>query len=228
MKPLGAIFDLDGTLVDSCACHELAWGATGESIGIPVTREFFFRFFGRPNAPIIRALFEEAGRTAPDLRETESIAAMKEATFRGALSQQFPTMPGTHALLDALRAHDWRLAIGSSAPRVNVDFMLAGIAPRSSFDAIVTGECVQHGKPSPDVFFEAARRLGVAPSDCIVIEDAAPGIEAAHRAGMRCVALCSSGHTVEELAAADWIVRHLDEITPVRLQSMLDHPDSTP
>ncbi len=221
MTTLGAIFDLDGTLVDSCECHELAWRATGEAVGIPVTREFFFRFFGRPNTPIIRALFEEAGRTAPDAQGTASIAHMKEATFRELIAKCFPVMAGTHALLDALHAQSWRLAIGSSAPKINVDFMLAGIAPANPFAAIVTGECVEHGKPDPAVFLEAARRLQLPTSACIVIEDAAPGIAAAHRAGMKCVAICSTGHTPDELATADLIVHHLDELSPLRLQSLL-------
>ncbi|MSQ90573.1 MAG: HAD family phosphatase [Phycisphaerales bacterium] len=221
MDQFGAIFDLDGTLVDSCTCHERAWMAVGDSVGIPVTREFFLRFFGRPNTPIIEALFGEAGRATPDAPTIARLADQKESIFRTLLGGTFPIMPGTHQLLDALHDDDWLVAIGSSAPPVNVDFMLRGIAPRHAFDAIVTGDCVAKGKPHPDVFLEAASRLELAPNECVVIEDALPGIEAAHRAGMHCVALCSAGHTREELAAADLIVHHLDELSPSRLQSLI-------
>ena len=229
LNSLGAIFDLDGTLVDTCASHELAWRALGESVGIPVSREFFMRFFGRQNSPIIQALFEENGQPAPDTATSEMLAIRKEDSFRELVAENFPIMPGTFQLLDSLHANSWRLAIGSSAPQVNVDFMLGlmsklktnGSASPSQFDAIVTGGCVSRGKPHPDVFLEAARRLQLSPNACVVIEDAAPGIEAAHRAGMKCVALCSEGHTIEELAAADLIVHHLDELSPLRLQSLI-------
>ncbi len=229
MNTLGAIFDLDGTLVDTCACHELAWRALGESVGIPVSREFFMRFFGRQNAPIIQALFEEAGQPAPDAKTSEMLAIRKEDSFRELVAENFPIMPGTFQLLDSLHVKLWRLAIGSSAPQVNVDFMLGLMsrmkaihgASTTPFDAIVTGGCVSRGKPHPDVFLEAARRLQLPANACVVIEDAAPGIEAAHRAGMKCAALCSAGHTIEELAAADLIVHHLDELSHLRLQSLI-------
>lgn len=229
MNALGAIFDLDGTLVDTCACHELSWRALGESVGIPVSQEFFMRFFGRQNAPIIQALFEEAGRPAPDTATSEMLAIRKEDSFRALVAESFPIMPGTFDLLAALHAQSWRLAIGSSAPQVNVEFMIGLMSQQKTnhstslnpFDAIVTGGCVSRGKPHPDVFLEAARRLQLPAEACIVIEDAAPGIEAAHRAGMKCVALCSAGHTVQELSEADLIVHHLDELSPFRLQSLI-------
>ncbi|MSR70169.1 MAG: HAD family phosphatase [Phycisphaerales bacterium] len=221
MNPFAAIFDLDGTLVDSCDCHQRAWAALGDSLGIQVSREFFFRFFGRPNPPIIKALFAEAGRDEPSSALIQSLAIHKEEIFRALVGAAFPLMPGTHALLNALHCSGWLLAIGSSAPPTNVQFMLNGIAATSPFAAVVSGDCVPHGKPHPDVFLEAARRLKLLPTDCIVIEDAAPGVEAAHRAGMKCVALCSAGHTHEELRAADLIINHLDELTPSRLQSLI-------
>ncbi len=221
MSALGAIFDLDGTLVDSCAAHERAWTTLGESVGIPVSREFFLRFFGRPNPPILKALFSEAGHDEPSASRIDALAIHKEELFRSFIGSEFPVMPGTHDLLNALHSSGWLLAIGSSAPPANVHFMLAGIAPASPFAAIVTGACVQHGKPHPDVFLEAATRLALPASACVVIEDAAPGIEAAHRAGMKCVALCSAGHTHEELSRADLTIDHLDELTPSRLQLLI-------
>ncbi len=225
MNTFGAIFDLDGTLVDTCDCHERAWRALGESVGIPVSKEFFMRFFGRQNTPIIEALFREAGHPIPDAAMTETLAIRKEDSFRELVAGNFPIMPGALALLNALHAKSWRLAIGSSAPQVNVDFMLqqmsAGAESSNPFDVIITGSCVSRGKPHPDVFLEAARRLQLPASACVVIEDAAPGIEAAHRAGMKCVALCSAGHTIEELSAADLLVHHLDELSPLRLQSLV-------
>lgn len=223
MPTVGAIFDLDGTLVDSADAHEHAWTALGVQLGLPVSRDFFLRFFGRPNPPIIRALFEEHGRTPPSDEEIARLADCKEAIYLDRIGAAFPPMPGGVALAHALAAAGWSLAIGSSAPPGNVRFMLDRLWPAldAPFNAVVTGACIERGKPHPDVFLEAAQRIGIAPERCIVIEDAAPGIEAAHRAGMRCAALCSKGHTPEELAAADLLVHRLDELSPSRLQSLL-------
>jgi len=223
MSTAAAIFDLDGTLVDSADAHEYAWTELGIHLGLAVSRDFFLRFFGRPNPPIIHALFEEHGRTPPADEEIAQIADRKEAIYLDRIGAAFPPMSGGVALVHALAAMDWSLAIGSSAPPGNVRFMLDRLWPAQDapFAAVVTGACIARGKPHPDVFLEAARRLDIAPSRCVVIEDAAPGIEAAHRAGMRCAALCSKGHTPEELAAADLLVHHLDELSPARLQSLL-------
>lgn len=209
----GAIFDLDGTLIDSCAAHERAWVQLGESIGIPVSREFFLTHFGRQNTPILLDLFESAAKPTPGADEIAALAARKESNFRDLIVGNFPVMAGTCELLAVLRHSGWRLAIGSSAPQANVDFMLERLGCGSMFDAIVTGDCVVRSKPYPDVFLEGAKRLGLKPEACVVIEDAAPGIAAAHAAGMRCIALCSAGHTPQELAQADLLVHTLGELT---------------
>lgn len=221
---LAAIFDLDGTLVDTCALHERAWANLAHSIGLPMTREFFLEHFGRRNEPIIAALHGRAGRGAPPPARVHELAERKEEEFRAMLAAGFPAMPGSHALLRSLRDAGWRLAIGSSAPPTNVDAHLRGLACPGLFDAVVTGACVTRGKPDPDVFLLAADRLRMEPSHCVVIEDAVPGIEAAHRAGMACVALCSDGHTRDELASADLVVDSLLELSAARLAALVPSP----
>lgn len=221
MSALGAIFDLDGTLVDTCALHGRAWANLAHSLALPMSREFFLEHFGRRNEPIIAALHERAGRDAPHPARIHELAERKEEEFRAMLAANFPAMPGSHALLRALSDADWRLAIGSSAPPTNVDAHLRGLGCTELFDAVVTGACVTRGKPDPDVFLLAAERLRIQPSHCIVVEDAVPGIEAAHRAGMACVALCSEGHTHAELASADLVVDSLGELSPARLAALL-------
>ena len=218
---LGAIFDLDGTLVDTCALHERAWANLAHSLALPMTREFFLEHFGRRNEPIIAALHERAGLAAPPPARVNELAERKEEEFRAMLAASFPAMPGSHALLQSLRGAGWRLAIGSSAPPVNVDAHLRGLGCPELFDAVVTGACVTRGKPDPDVFLLAADRLHLRPSHCVVIEDAVPGIEAAHRAGMACVALCSEGHTHAELASADLVIDSLGELSAARLAALV-------
>jgi beta-phosphoglucomutase len=221
MSAPGAIFDLDGTLVDTCALHERAWANLAHALGLPMSRTFFLEHFGRRNEPIIAALHERAQRDVPEAGRMHELAERKEEEFRAMLAASFPAMPGAHGLLRALRDARWRLAIGSSAPPTNVDAHLRGLGCADLFDAVVTGACVTRGKPDPDVFLLAAERLRIQPSSCVVIEDAAPGIEAAHRAKMVCVALCSEGHTHAELAAADLVIDSLNELTPVRLAALV-------
>ena len=221
MSALGAIFDLDGTLVDTCALHERAWANLAHALGLPMSRAFFLEHFGRRNEPIIAALHDRAQRSVPAPGRVHELAERKEEEFRAMLAASFPAMPGGHALIRALRDGGWRLAVGSSAPPTNVEAHLRGLGCAELFDAVVTGACVTRGKPDPDVFLLAAERLGLQPAHCIVIEDAAPGIEAAHRAGMACVALCSEGHTHAELSAADLLVDSLGELTPARLSALL-------
>lgn len=221
MSRCAAIFDLDGTLVDTCALHGRAWANLAHSLSLPMDRAFFLEHFGRRNEPIIAALHERAGHAAPCAARTHELAERKEEEFRAMLAQDFPAMPGAHALLEALRRDGWALAVGSSAPPTNVDAHIDGLGCRSMLDAVVTGACVPRGKPDPDVFLLAAERLGVPASRCIVVEDAVPGIVAAHRAGMACVALCSEGHTHSELAAADLVIDSLDEIGPDALRVLL-------
>lgn len=226
MSPLGAIFDLDGTLVDTCALHERAWANLAHSLGLPMSRAFFLEHFGRRNEPIIAALHERAQRDALPAGRVHELAERKEEEFRAMLAASFPAMPGAHSLLRALRDAKWRLAIGSSAPPTNVDAHLRGLGCAELFDAVVTGACVTRGKPDPDVFLLAADRLRIQPASCVVIEDAVPGIEAAHRAGMVCVALCSDGHTHSELASADLVVDSLGELTPARLAALVPSPNA--
>lgn len=209
-----AIFDLDGTLVDSYDAHFDAWRQVAREIGHELTVEQFARQFGRTNDPILREIFEWIGREAPDSAGLRSLADRKEAIFRGSIERAFPSMAGGRELLHALRDAGWRLAVGSSAPPDNVTLAVAGLEAGSLFEALVTGDDVKHGKPDPEVFLLAAERLGVEPSRCVVVEDAPPGLEAARRAGMASIGLASKGRTRAELAAADLVVDSLEELDP--------------
>lgn len=217
MPPSGhfaAIFDLDGTLVDSYDAHFDAWRSVASEIGHELTVEQFARQFGRTNDPILRELFGWVGREAPDREGLRSLADRKESLFRSSIERSFPAMSGSRELLRALRSKGWRLAVGSSAPPDNVALAVAGLEAASLFEAIVHGDDVTHGKPDPEVFLLAAARLGVTPAECVVVEDAPPGLEAAQRAGMASIGLASKGRTREELAAADLVVDSLEELDP--------------
>ena len=216
----GAIFDVDGTLVDSYDAHFIAWRDTLADEGIDYGLEAFKRDFGRRNPEIIGELWALEGRDPPAASTIERIAKRKETHFRTLIAQAFPEMPGAAHLMRSLRAAGWKVAVGSSAPRSNVALSIELLGTGDVTDVAVSGEDVERGKPEPDVFLRAAELLGIEPARCIVIEDANPGIEAAHRAGMPAVAIASKGRTRAELAAAELVIDSLEEINPDRLATI--------
>ncbi|MCH2135721.1 MAG: HAD family phosphatase [Phycisphaerales bacterium] len=218
-----AIFDLDGTLIDSWSAHYAAWRGVAAGLGHDLSEADFTRQFGMKNEPIIETLHLASGHEAPDDAAVATMALDKERRYRAEMGQgEFAFMPGVLELLRSMHAQGWHLAIGSSAPRENIDFALAHFSEVGvTFDAVACGCDVKNGKPAPDVFLLAASRLGVEPEACIVFEDAPPGVEAAARAGMACVGVASRGRTPEELSGAQRVIGDFQGLTPDSLTALL-------
>ena len=214
-KEQAVIFDMDGVLVDSYQAHFESWREIAEADGLVVTEAEFAATFGRTSREIVACLWGE-GRF--DDAQVDELDRRKEAAYRRIVEASFPAMAGASELLRTLRTTGFRLAVGSSGPPENVALVLDRLGAAELFHAIVTGKDVTRGKPDPEVFLIAAKRLGVAPADCVVIEDAPAGIEAAHAAGMAGIGLTSTGRTPEDLVAADVIVGSLTEVTPQLLR----------
>jgi HAD superfamily hydrolase (TIGR01509 family) len=218
----GALFDLDGTLVDSFDAHLAAWQRMSAAHGVPITLAHFERHFGRRNDAMLREIWAEAGRGPLDDDAVDRLGHEKEAIYRALVEADFPLMDGGRELLVALAADDWLLAVGSSAPIENVDLAVDGLRARPLFQAIVTGDDVTRGKPHPECFLLAAERLGLPPDRCVVVEDAPAGIAAAKAAGMLCVAITSKGHRIETQRDADLVVASLRELDPALLARAID------
>lgn len=182
------IFDMDGVLVDSEPVITKAARLALAEFGVPASDADFHPFTGMGEDRFIGGVAEKHG--VPYRLE------MKQRTYAIYLqivAAEIGTYPGIPELLAALRAEGLRTAVASSADavKVNANLPAAGI-DAALFDAIVCGEDVIHKKPAPDIFLLAAQRLGIAPADCLVVEDALSGIRAAKAAGMACVAVTSS------------------------------------
>lgn len=190
-----AIFDMDGVLVDSYHAHFESWQRVAAEEGVVYTEKEFAWSFGRTSREIIRGTW---GRANLDEATITAIDTRKEALFREIIGRDFPVMDGARELLNELRLAGFRIAMGSSAPPENVALVLDRFGGPRTFDSVVNGMDVQRGKPDPQVFLLAAERAGVAPSHCVVVEDARPGIEAARRAGMASVALVSTGRSEDD------------------------------
>jgi beta-phosphoglucomutase len=185
----GAIFDLDGTIVDNMAIHMEAFAVFCERHGLkPVTVEDRKRLDGRRNRDIFPDLF---GRALTDDEQGE-FAEEKEALYRQLSVGRLAPVNGLVDLLDDLEARGIRVAVATSAPPGNVSHTLAQLGLTSRFACIVRSDQVARGKPFPDVFLAAAARLEVSPADCVAFEDAPIGIVAARAAGMRTVAISNS------------------------------------
>jgi HAD superfamily hydrolase (TIGR01509 family) len=178
------LWDLDGTLADSGDYHWRAWRDVMAAEGAPITYEQFLASFGLKNDRILRGWLGDA-ITAERI---ERIGDAKEAEYRR-LAQEggLEPLPGAAEWVGRLHDDGWLQAIASSAPRLNVDVMLAVLELDRYFDAIVSAEDVTAGKPDPQVFVRAAGRLNVSAACCVVVEDAEGGIEGARRAGMRSI-----------------------------------------
>lgn len=187
--PRAVIFDIDGTLVDNMHLHAEAFAMFAERHGLPpLTQADRARLDGRRNSEIFPILFNrEVAREEWLAYEHE-----KEGLYRELSRGRLTPMKGLHELIEQLRAENIAIALATSAPKANVVHTLAELELAAEFPVIVRGDEVARGKPAPDVFIEAARRLGVDAKDCLVFEDAPMGIEAAHAAGMRVVALTTS------------------------------------
>jgi beta-phosphoglucomutase len=190
----GAIFDMDGVLVDNLEYHIRAWQQLGREQGRNLSRESIRRVFGQRNDEMIRSLF---GSPLP--RDVLALyATRKEQIYRALMAPELTPVPGLPGLLSELRETGMRSAVATSGPRENADLVLDGLDLRRYFDAVVTGDEVSRSKPHPDIFLLAARRLGLAPEQCVVFEDSSSGIEAAARAGCQCIALATT-HPASEL-----------------------------
>lgn len=212
----GIIFDNDGVLVNSSEEHYLTFVALGEEAGYTITREQFLHLFGRHNRDIFPILF---GHQLP-VEEIAALSARKEELFRAMVRGHVRALPGVLALLPALRAAGFHLAVGTSTPRDNLDLILSELGIAADFEAIASAEDVTRGKPDPQVFLIAAERLGIAPAHCVVVEDAVAGVQAACAGGMRALAV-TTNHTRAALQQADRVVDSLTEVGPADFLALL-------
>lgn len=215
-SPRAVLWDLDGTLADSSEYHWLSWQDVLAAEGVHITREEFHATFGWRNSEILKRWLGAGAE--PD--RIARIGDGKEEAYRALLrSGGIDPLPGAAEWVRALHWDGWRQAIASSAPRANIEVMVDALRFGEVMDGFLGAEDVTRGKPDPEVFLTGARRLGVAPERCIVVEDAAAGIEGARRAGMRSIGVGGGN-----VGAADLVVRSLAELPPHTFSTLLGGP----
>jgi len=212
------VFDLDGVVVDSNSLHVDSWREVAHRHGFPLADPDHIGKCGLRTLAVIRDLL----RWPVSEAEARRIGLEKEEIYRDWVREGgIRAIPGAVEFIRQSRELGLLCAIGSSAPRANVDLCLQALGLEREFHATVSGEDVTRGKPAPDIFLAAAGALRVSPEDCVVFEDAPAGVAAARAAGMRVVALATS-HPPGELAGADRLATDFTGLDPRRLRNRKD------
>lgn len=220
MRVEALIFDMDGTMVDSMPWHAKAWIEFARRRGLVLDVPDLMRRTTGRNA--FECACELMGRQVTEAESVE-ITHEKESIYRELFGAAFTEVAGFRAFAAQAAARGLKIAVGTAGDRHNIEFVMSRLHMNPLPLAIVGGDEGLPGKPQPDIFLEAARRIGVAPGRCIVFEDAPFGIEAARRGGMRAVAVCTT-HSAAELAGPHVLaaVRDYEELAQSNFLETLD------
>jgi len=211
-----AVFDMDGVIVDNRAFHFRAWELFAREHGLPFDPAHFKdHLFGRVNRDILLGLF----RGGLSDQEAELYAVEKEALYRKLYRGRVRPAGGLVRFLDELKAAGVTTAVATSAPRVNLDFVLDEAGLRPYFNVLVDVSAVRKGKPAPDLYLKAAEELGRRPEDCAAFEDSYPGVASALAAGMRVVGVTTT-HTPAELGHVHLVIRSFREMSVRKLRAL--------
>jgi beta-phosphoglucomutase family hydrolase len=215
----GLLFDMDGVLVNNLEIHRQAFAEFFRFYGVERTFDELNRVFGRGNDDIMGELMPRDVVERVGIRE---LGYQKEAIYRRIYAPIIEPQPGLINFLADAEREGLCAAVGSSGYRVNVDFVLDKCDIARHFSAIVAGDEVTNCKPHPEIYLTAAAKLGLKPSECVVFEDAEAGIEAAHRAGIKVIALATTFDR-EFLAQtdADVIVDDFRDVTIEMLRELV-------
>ncbi len=215
---VGFLFDWDGVVIDSHAQHEESWGLLSAEIDQALPEGFMKQTFGMRNQTIFPLWMPHLeGKDA----EIIALGNRKEELYREILRRDgIEALPGVKDFLKAARVAGIPASVGSSTPRKNIDTVIEMAGLDGLFDAIVSADDVQRGKPDPEVFLKGAAKLNRKPERCVVFEDAFVGIQAGKSGGMKVVGIAST-HPIEKLTEADLALDNLKGVSPLELLARL-------
>lgn len=216
MKKIGVIFDMDGVIVDSNPYHKIALKEFCSGHGYELTDDQLLKkIYGRTNREWLTALF---GKLPED--ELLAYTEEKEQLYRKLFNDDIKPLKGLIKFLDLLDEHKILRAIGTSAPRSNVDFTLNKTDTANYFPTILNDTFVTHSKPHPEIYLKAAMALGLPNSHCIVIEDSLSGVEAGQKSGSKVVGVTTT-HSREELAHCELVIDDFEGLTIEMLEQLI-------
>ncbi len=215
----GLIFDLDGTLTLSQGLHYLAYRQIFERNGVDYTHEDDYFYAGKGSSCIFPEMFAKFGKHISE-EQIRQFAEEKKALYDEIIARtEIGLVPGVKKFLDRMKQQKKRLIIATGNKLDSAEMILEKTGLKSYFSEIVTNKDVEHSKPAPDIFLKAAEKIGFAPNECVVFEDAVNGITAATSANINCIALLT-GEDKEKLksAGAKFLVSSYDQITDEMLE----------
>jgi beta-phosphoglucomutase len=199
----GAIFDMDGVVVDNHQFHFKAWMAFSQKYNFELNAQIYRDTFnGKTNADLFKMIFGDISA-----QEVKKYADEKEGLYQKLYAEHMRAHTGLLDFLDYLKKQKIKIALGTSAPTENVDFTLDALKLRSYFEVIVDGAQVERGKPDPQVYQLCAMKLGLDPKVCVVFEDSLAGLESGERAGCKIVGVATS-HKPYELEVKTHLIIH--------------------
>lgn len=207
MNIKGVIFDLDGVVVSTDNCHYKAWKQMADEEGIYFDREINERLRGVSRMESLEIVLEKASKQYSQA-EKAALAEKKNNLYKMLIHELTPgdILPGVMKYLESLKQRNIKIGIGSSSK--NSGAILENIGLKNYFDATADGNDIRRSKPDPEVFLLAAQRLGLSPEDCLVVEDADAGVDAARAAGMKVLGVGSACQN----PLAHYIARGLDSV----------------
>jgi haloacid dehalogenase superfamily, subfamily IA, variant 3 with third motif having DD or ED len=212
-QSFGAIFDMDGVIIDSNPFHKIALRQFCAKYGYNLSDdELRNRIYGRTNKDWIANLFERK----LSAEELHHYGEEKESLFRELYKNDIKAVAGLESFLIKLQKLNIPTAIGTSAPRSNVGFVLAKTGLEKYFSVILDESHVTVGKPNPEIYIKVADRLGLPPQQCLVFEDSLSGVESAQKAGARVLGI-STTHSAQELSHTDFVAPDFNDLDPAIL-----------
>jgi len=219
MKQPGAVlFDMDGVIFDSEPIHEKIFIEYAAELGFVCPPEEYRHLIGTSSVSQWRLMKEKYQLDGTPQEMSEAKMEHYKA-FLGATKGLLP-IPGITSLLNALKTQNIPFALASSNTTDVIEATLTAIGLDKIMTTIVGGNDVEHAKPAPDIFLLAAKKLGVSPEDCVVIEDSTNGVAAAQNAGMHCVGFDNPNSPGQELTKAEIRLSNLEELTIEKLQGL--------
>ena len=215
----GFIFDMDGVIIDNHIYHYQAWFQLCEQIGHPITEDYYRDHFnGKKSEDILRML-------DPNLTEddVQKLMNQKEELYRKNYGPFQKSARGLINFIQGLKANNYKLAIGTSAPVENVLFTIDGLKLRHYFDVMIDGSMVSLGKPNPEVYQKCIEGLNLRPEECVVFEDAPSGLVAAKSAGAHRIGVVTS-HKKEELVQAERFIDDFEGLDAETIQGWFKRP----
>jgi len=198
----GVIFDMDGVIVESESAHVEAEKLVLSKYGISISSDELHEYAGTTAKKMFSELTKKYGLKV----KAEKLLREKEQILFKFLEEDAEPTKGIVELLVRLKERDVKLCIGSSSPMKQVEYILKKLNIACLFDCAVGSDNIIHSKPDPEIFLKAAAGLGFKPQECLVVEDAKLGVEAAKRAGMKCIGYKNPNSGHQDLSKADLVI----------------------